>query len=243
MTEIENYNAWLKDHVIAIDKNTNELLVATDEKNRPLCSLQGYTGQAKWEKAEDVYKELARKREEKAIRARFEKKWTYKGFPCAIAIHNSGFRCAYVDVTGTSFEKYANDNYEEADLECNGGITFGNDYIAVSDEVMNGHILGWDYNHCFNRTLTAEETIEAFKDYPKTVERIERNQRVGVFFVGDGDWEQSLETVIKDTESVVDQIIERDKTLNYDTGEWLQSRKASCINAKDRTVKTKGEER
>ncbi len=225
MTEIGNYNAWLKDHVIAIDKNTNELLVATDEKNRPLSTVQG---NAKWEKAEDVYNELTRKREEEVIRARFEKKWTYKGFPCAITVHNSGYRCAYVDVTGTSFEKYANDNYEEADLDCNGGITFGNDYIAVSDEVMNGHILDWDYNHCFNRTLTAEETIEAFKDYPKTVERIERNQRMGVFFENDGDWEQSLETVIKDTESVVDQIIEREKTLN---------------NAKDNVKDHRGEER
>ena len=52
---------------------------------------------------------------------------------------------SYVDVKNT---KYRYKHYDNIDILVHGGLTYSDDHLNISDEVVNGWFIGWDYAHC-----------------------------------------------------------------------------------------------
>ena len=157
------------------------------------------------------------------VRAIIEKKGTYKDIPYLIAVNYMGHRCAYLDVSNTPFQKYANDeNYDECPLSVHGGVTYGGQGVLKE----SGDFIGWDYAHCDDKTIEPDEIKEIFKDYPETVAMLNTAIEHNCYGNPFGEWENSLESVEKDVRDAIDELKEMEMTL-----------------PKEKVAKIKGEER
>lgn len=75
-----------------------------------------------------------------------EKKFTYKGYDCAVLFQPMGFRTGYVRIP----EKHPwfNKPYNELGVACHGGLTYGRPYLVnVSDESEGHYWIGFDCGH------------------------------------------------------------------------------------------------
>ena len=70
----------------------------------------------------------------------------YKGFTYAI-ISLGWHPCAYVKIPES--HKYFNVDYNDLPMiDCHGGITYSESYLAVADDKdLDGWWIGWDYSH------------------------------------------------------------------------------------------------
>ncbi len=141
-----------------------------------------------------------------------EKRWLYKGLPCYVVLNYWGNRCGYVDVTGTSFEQYANqNNYSEAPIDVHGGITYGGEAIGQGIESFHGKLLGWDYAHYIDAKVPVDEMLIRFENYPETIKYIKESAERGNYSSSyGGEWYTSMFDVARDCESVVNQIIQKE---------------------------------
>lgn len=71
------------------------------------------------------------------------------GITYLILFSSGGWRCAYVDFTGTSFECY---DYMSLDayFDVHGGFTYGEHRLPFELENTNIMWFGWDYAHAFD---------------------------------------------------------------------------------------------
>lgn len=68
----------------------------------------------------------------------------YKGYRYAIL--SMGYHpCAYVEVPAS--HPYFGKSYDECDIDCHCGLTYGRDFLATFN-VKNTWWIGWDYGHC-----------------------------------------------------------------------------------------------
>lgn len=93
---------------------------------------------------------------------------TYKGldyYVLSLGTHPT----AYIDVSDT---KLAGKDYNDIDIECHGGLTYGRNRLLTVDK--KGWFIGWDYGHCGdyrgdcrftmgNKRWTTEEIVEECK--------------------------------------------------------------------------------
>ena len=55
--------------------------------------------------------------------------------------------CAYVRIPED--HPYYGEDYDNCDIDCHGGLTYGNSYLRTSyDTQEDGWWIGWDYAHC-----------------------------------------------------------------------------------------------
>lgn len=113
---------------------------------------------------------------------------TYKNFKYYVVSYGT-HPCAYVDVSNTSL---ANKDYNENDIVCHGGLTYGRDYLsAVDTKRANGKwCIGWDYAH--------------YGDYMP-------NFHINMFGVY-GEWEKqwTTEEIVAECKNVINQIVDKE---------------------------------
>lgn len=68
-----------------------------------------------------------------------EKKFEYKGHECICVFNHLGFRCGYVSVQELK-------DYCEYDIDCHGGLTFGNS-LHEDYEPSRAFYIGFDCGH------------------------------------------------------------------------------------------------
>jgi len=89
-----------------------------------------------------------------------EEHFEYNGRDCIVVFNRIGFRCGYVSVNekDKGFEiieknflgkKYTELNYSAFNIDCHGGLTFGNE-IYTGYEPKEKYYVGFDCGHCWD---------------------------------------------------------------------------------------------
>ena len=87
-----------------------------------------------------------------------EKQFVYMDFPCVIIFQPMLHRCGYVGIP-ENHELYGK-NYEDINVECHGGLTYGRNYLYGHEETDLWWI-GFDCAHY----LDAKDFETAYKIY------------------------------------------------------------------------------
>lgn len=123
----------------------------------------------------------------------------YKGF-CFYVVSYGTHPCAYVDVSNTSL---ANKDYDENNIDCHGGFTYGRDYLsAVDTERANGKwYIGWNYAHYGDYMPTSHVNILGAY-----------GERESVY----GKWEKrwTTEEIVAECKNVINQIVNEEGMWN-----------------------------
>lgn len=110
---------------------------------------------------------------------------SYKGYQFVI-LSLGTHPTAYVKVPET--HPYYEIDYDECDISCHFGLTYGRNYLRTPDEELTGWWLGWDYAH-----------------YTDFAGYYEGNERLG----GLKKW--TTEEIKQECFDVIDQLIEKEK--------------------------------
>ena len=74
-----------------------------------------------------------------------EERFEYKGFPCVVLFQSLGFRTGYVGLPKE--HKYYGKDYNEIDISCHCGLTYG-DYSLHGQDDKDTYWIGFDCGHC-----------------------------------------------------------------------------------------------
>lgn len=113
---------------------------------------------------------------------------SYRGLGFAVQNMSGKFPCAYVDVSGTSFESCP---YQRLDVEVHGGLSYSGNEIKT---VTGGWWLGWDYAHVGD--LIFCKVVGGKGGCAKLFNGVQ----------------YTTEKIIEECASVIDQLLEKEKT-------------------------------
>ena len=127
-----------------------------------------------------------------------ERRFDYKGYPCVILYHATGYRCGYVGVPND--RKYDIDN-----IYCHGGITYHDNYLRFQKDTDKQWI-GFNTMHYGDAKdfETDENLFEGDKDTLKTIEFYKGLAK----FYGNAFPTPNLEYCMNECKNIVEQIIE-----------------------------------
>lgn len=131
-----------------------------------------------------------------------EERFEYKGFTCVILMQAMAFRTGYVAIP-KGHELYHID-YNDISICCHGGLTYSRPYLVDQNDEDTWWI-GFDTGH-YGDGYDYDVAIDLFKDYPETVEQINRIKELNCGF-NDYFMARSLQYCKKECEAIVDQII------------------------------------
>lgn len=129
-----------------------------------------------------------------------EKEFNYNGLNCYVLMMPYGYRCGYVEIP-KGFEYYGQ---ECTHLECHGGITYAEDYLAtVSNDEDDVWYIGFDCAHAWD-SPDYEKALELYKDNQEACKDLQKRMENGYLMLGDV---RTLDYCIKECEKIVDQVI------------------------------------
>ena len=132
-----------------------------------------------------------------------EKKFEYKGYPCAVLMQDLGHRCGYVGIPKE--HKYYGSDRLDSIIDVHGGITYSSldraDGYPI-DEPNDYYWIGWDYAH-WRDCGDSEGYIKNFGQ-----EAYERRTKYCDFMFTTGGWVYYIDDVEWDCKKVVEQLIE-----------------------------------
>lgn len=136
-----------------------------------------------------------------------EERFEYKGFPCVVMMQALCFRTGYVGLDKTSM--YYGKNYDEIPVDCHGGLTYGDSYLAQQgDEDM--WWIGFDTGH-YGDGKDYDAAREMFKEYPEVIIQIHKMKQMDKMFGMDFGDIATLEYCKNQCMKIVDQLLGEEK--------------------------------
>lgn len=154
---------------------------------------------------------------EKYVPPYIESRFEYKGYPCVVLFQKLCHRCGYVGIPPEHC--YYNVDYNEMDITCHGGLTYGSDTLPNTDEEDGYHWIGFDCAHGLDEE-DYESGLLYFKDEPEIIESITRRKEFDKKFdavhgySGDNSWRgqiRDLAYVEDQCRYIVEQLEEANK--------------------------------
>lgn len=146
-------------------------------------------------------------------RSHIEKDFEYKGFQCSVILQVMGHRCGYVNLESRDKSKYFNVDYDNIPIDIHGGLTYGQSTLV---EHNDGYWIGWNYAH-FNDGKDYPALFKYFKEDKEAMKMIgEMRDADSIFCSFVLGKTYSLDEVVEDCKSVVEQLIKLESEDNKD---------------------------
>lgn len=106
-----------------------------------------------------------------------EGKGVYKGYDFLIKHAFNTHYCAYVRIP--EGHKFYGIPYDDIDIDCHGGLTFGSftNYFSPLKNSKSGYWIGWDYAHCddwscYNKNGKKWTIDEIYAEVKKVIDQL-----------------------------------------------------------------------
>lgn len=136
-----------------------------------------------------------------------ETRFEYKGYPCVVLFVRD-HRCGYVGLP--KGHKYYQKDYNEIDICCHGGLTYGRPFLVdfADDDTW---WIGFDCNHYDDR-IDIDSAKKYFKNEPELMEILRLREEVETTYPDSFATVKDLDYVMRECKDIVDQL-EGDKDI------------------------------
>lgn len=143
----------------------------------------------------------------------------YKEYEYLIVLNQNAHRCGYVAIppnhpandVGTRINTYTEDeefNYDELDIDCHGGLTFGGNHHGLKELLSvpcTDNWIGFDCGHCYDHCDS-----DAFIKYYGEEKAKEKESFFNVSMIEIGGSVKSFEYVERECKKIINQLIEKE---------------------------------